>query len=104
MKPTQTLKIDPALIWPAVTTSPVLWRYTVYLMLVGLMVLFYTWSRLDARETGLALSRARSHAEIHGAQNQRLQLELAVLTGSVSLDARGTAIGLVPAAEVVEVR
>jgi hypothetical protein len=102
-KNTQTLRMDPAVIWPVVAHSPLVWRFTAYMMLLGLLVLLHTWSRIDARETALALDRARVHAELYRTQNERLLLELATMTSLGSLQARATGLDLAGVATVVEV-
>jgi hypothetical protein len=102
-KNSQTLRMDPAIIWPVVAHSPLVWRFTAYMMVLGLLVLLHTWSRIDARETALALDRARVQAELYRGQNERLMLELATMTSLGSLGARAEALQLSGQAAVVEV-
>jgi len=102
-KNSQTLRMDPAIIWPVVAHSPLVWRFTAYMMVLGLLVLLHTWSRIDARETGLALDRARVHADLVRTQNERLVLELATMTSLGSLGARAVGLELTGGASVVEV-
>ncbi len=102
-KNTQTLRMDPAIIWPLVAHSPLVWRYTAYMMILGLLVLLHTWSRIDARETALALDRARVQADLVRTQNERLLLELATMTSLGSIGARAASLELSSAASVVEV-
>ncbi len=94
MKQTRTLRIDPTLVWPTVAESPLVWRYTAYLMMVGIMILFYTWSRIDAREMALSLDHARAQSELFRGQNERLMLELATMSSLGSLHARALALDL----------
>lgn len=96
-KPTQTLRLDPALTWPEAARTPAVWRYTFYLMLLGICGLFQTGARIDARDKALALDRARVRADVLRVQNERLVLELASLHNVRALDARATDLGLVPA-------
>lgn len=103
MKRNPTLSMDPAIIWPAVAQSPLVWRFTAYMMVLALLVMLHTWSRVDARETALALDRARVQAQLYRAQNERLVLELATMTSLGSLHGRGTGIELMGEALVVEV-
>ena len=102
-KNSQTLRMDPAIIWPVVAHSPLVWRFTAYMMVLGLLVLLHTWSRIDARETALALDRARVHADLVRTQNERLVLELATMTSLGSLGARAAGLELTDGASVVEV-
>ncbi len=102
-KNSQTLRMDPAIIWPVVAHSPLVWRFTAYMMVLGLLVLLHTWSRIDARETALALDRARVQAELYRGQNERLMLELATMTSLGSLGARAEGLRLTGAVDVVEV-
>ncbi len=102
-KNTQTLSMDPAIIWPVIAHSPLVWRFTAYMMVLGLLVMLHTWSRVDARETALALDRARVQAELYRTQNERLLLELATMTSLGSLDARASGLELNAIATVVEV-
>ncbi len=103
MKRNQTLSMDPAIIWPVVAQSPLVWRFTAYMMVLALLVMLHTWSRVDARETALALDRARVQAQLFRAQNERLLLEMATMTSLGSLDDRGSAIALLSDAALVEV-
>ena len=102
-KNTQTLRMDPAVIWPVVAHSPLVWRFTAYMMVLGLLVLLHTWSRIDARETALALDRVRVQANLYRTQNERLLLELATMTSLGSLEARALGLELSSVAPVVEV-
>jgi hypothetical protein len=102
-KDAQTLRMDPAIIWPVVAHSPLVWRFTAYMLFLGLLVLLHTWSRIDARETALALDRARVQAELSRTQNERLVLELATMTSLGSLSARATGLEIQNEARVVEV-
>jgi hypothetical protein len=99
----QTLHIDQAILWPAVAQSPLLWRITAYAMLLGLVVLVHTWSRVDARETSLALDRARVQAELFRSQNERLLLELATMNSLGSLNSRAATLALSHDVDLVEV-
>ncbi len=102
-KNSQTLRMDPAIIWPVVAHSPLVWRFTAYMMVLGLLVLLHTWSRIDARETALALDRARVQADLYRTQNERLMLELATMTSLGSLGTRAASLELSGEARVVEV-
>ncbi|MFH1465535.1 MAG: hypothetical protein ABIO70_14200 [Pseudomonadota bacterium] len=102
-RPTRTIHIDQAILWPAVTNSPLVWRYTAYALLLGLVFLFQTWSRVDARETALALDHARYESELFLAQHERLLLELASLTSLGSLSEQASALELSADVTLVEV-
>jgi hypothetical protein len=102
-KAPQSIRIDQTILWPTVTHSPLVWRYTAYALLLGLVFLAHTWSRVDARETSLALDRARVLAEASRAQNERLMLELATMTSLGSLHERALGIQLTSGARLVEI-
>ncbi len=102
-KNSQTLRMDPAIIWPVLAHSPLVWRFTAYMAVLGLLLMLHTWSRVDARETALALDRVRVQAELSRVRNERLLLELATLTSVGSISARASNLELSGAARVVEV-
>ncbi len=102
-KNTQTLRMDPAIIWPVVAHSPLVWKFTAYMMMLGVLVMLHTWSRVDARETALALDRVRVQADLYRSQNERLLLELATMTSLGSLGSRAASLELSGGARVVEV-
>jgi hypothetical protein len=103
IRPARNIHIDQAILWPAVTSSPLVWRFTAYALLLGLVFLFQTWSRVDARETALALNHARFEAELFRNQHERLLLELASLTSLGSLSDQAVDLELGHDVALVEV-
>jgi hypothetical protein len=103
IRPSRNIHIDQAILWPAVTNSPLVWRYTAYALLLGLVFLFHTWSRVDARETTLALNHARYEAELFRTQHERLLLELASLTSLGRLSGQATMLELSADIALVEI-
>ncbi|MBN1334781.1 MAG: cell division protein FtsL [Deltaproteobacteria bacterium] len=103
MKPT-TLRMDPALVWPGVARVPAVRRYAVFVLLVSVSVLGYTWSRVDSREMAVRAAELETAMDRLRIENERLALELASLENVAALEARAGHVGLVAHARVVEVR
>ncbi len=103
MKPT-SLRMDPALVWPVVTRVPAVRRYALFVVLLSLSVLAYTWSRVDSRGMAVRAAELQRATERLRIENERLALELASLDNVAALEARAERIGLVGAPRVVEVR
>jgi hypothetical protein len=100
---TATLRLNPALVRPAIAGPATLWRYVVWLVLVGACVLFYTWSQVDAQESALALTELHDRYEVLRVDHERLELELAVQRNVATLNERARALQLVES-PVVEVK
>lgn len=103
MRTTRTLGFDPGLAWPEVVRSPALWRYAAYLVLLGICLLFYTWSRIGTTETALQLDASRSRLARLQTENARLRVELEYQRSPARLHARARAGGLTDEVPVVEV-
>lgn len=99
-----SLRLNPALAWPALARSATLMRYLAWLLLVGTCVLFYTWSQVDAQESALALTEVREHYESLRIDHERLQLELAVQRNIATLNEKAVALQLSDDVPLVEVR
>ena len=99
-----SLTLDQGMGWSEVARSAAVWRYLAFCMLMGTCLLFYTWSRIDARETALALDRSRSQAALLQTEHDWLELELATLQDVGVLQDRAGRMGLVDAAKVRKVK
>ena len=78
-------------------------RYMTIAALAGLCAMLSAWSRIDLRETAVALDSAERHYDAAQAQNARLQLELATLKDPSRLSRAEANVSLDRTVKVVSV-
>lgn len=78
-------------------------RYVFIAGVFGLCALLHAWSRIDLRETAVALDVAQSKLSAANAEQQRLELELASLRDPARLGQMGIAMALDSHVKVVPV-
>jgi hypothetical protein len=61
-------------------------RYAIVAILASMCMLLWAWSRIDLRETAVALDRTQERNDLAVAEHERLQLELLSLKGKAWRD------------------
>lgn len=79
-------------------------RYLVVVALVTVCMLISAWSRLDFRETAVALDEAQRSYEVALSERAQLELELASLSDPHWLNSAAAALELQPGVEVIELK
>ena len=78
-------------------------RYGLLIGLMALCALLSTWSRIDFRETAVALDDAQRRYAEAMADRERLELEMASLTDPVWLSKAAANLSLEQAPEIIEI-
>ena len=78
-------------------------RYVFMLAIFALCALLSTWSRIDLRETSLALDEARTRYTAAEAEQARLRLELATLSDPAWLSQAASSLSLEGSATVIDI-
>ena len=78
-------------------------RYVLLVPIFALCTLISTWTRIDYRETAVALDRAQSQHTAALTENARLELELATLSDPMWVHAAATALAFDDTVTIVNI-
>ena len=77
-------------------------RYLMVVVLVTVCMLVSTWSRLDFRETAVALDQAQRAYKLSLSESAQLELELASLSDPHWLNQAATVLDLQPGISIID--